>query len=45
MRTARLSLVDDDEDDLTPLPQGIQQSHSQSTNRISVRPPIKRISS
>ena len=44
--TALPSLVDDEvyDDDLTPLPQGIQ-SHSQSGSRISPRPPLTRISS
>ncbi|CAB3979448.1 RAB6A-GEF complex partner 1-like [Paramuricea clavata] len=44
MSTALPSLVDDEDDDLTPLPQGIQ-SHSQSGSRISPRPPLTRISS
>ena len=45
MSTALPSLVDDEEDDLTPLPQGIQ-SHSQSgSSRMSPRPPLTRISS
>ena len=42
--TALPSLVEDEVDDLTPLPQGIQ-SHSQSGSRISPRPPLTRISS
>ena len=44
MSTALPSLVDDEDDDLTPLPQGIQ-SHSQSGSRISPRTPLTRISS
>ncbi|XP_028401796.1 RAB6A-GEF complex partner protein 1-like [Dendronephthya gigantea] len=45
MSSALPSLVDDEEDDLTPLPQGIQ-SHSQSgSSRMSPRPPLTRISS
>lgn len=42
--TALPSLVEDEVDDLTPLPQGIQ-SHSQSGSRMSPRPPLTRISS
>lgn len=44
MSTALTSLVDDEVDDLTPLPQGIH-SHSQSGGRINARPPLTRISS
>ena len=43
MSTA-LDVDDEVDDDLTPLPQGIQ-SHSQSGSRISPRPPLTRISS
>jgi hypothetical protein len=44
LSTALPSLVDDEVDDLTPLPQGIH-SHSQSGSRMSPRTPLTRISS